>query len=198
MCLTGNQRSACPMTVSMWCWAAWTGIQSMRFTWWQKISRASPSLASSPSEQLQSPPPSQVLLSSSHPEHPHTSASVYKGFHRDHKGSINAIRDSYSALFQSWEALGSDMNHLSLSLVWEGSIVSAVLISAFGKKVQIHDALKFKRSLLRPVQWVREDKKQHSLVIIMWNEHKLWNAHDVLQTVLQQHQLDMILQHMRG
>lgn len=72
MYLTGNQRCASPMTVSMWCWTAWTGIQSMRFTWWQRISRDGRSPASAPSEQLQSPLPSQVLFPSTHPEHPHT------------------------------------------------------------------------------------------------------------------------------
>lgn len=60
MCLTGNQSCASPTTVSMWCWAAWTGIQSTRFTWWRRISRASRSLASSPTEPLRTPLPSQL------------------------------------------------------------------------------------------------------------------------------------------
>lgn len=101
MCLTGNQRSASPMAVTMWYWTAWTGIQSMRFTLWQKISRANPSPASCLSEQLQSQPPSQVLFSSSHPEHPHTPAAVYKGFHRDQKDYIIWIHDFYWVLVQS-------------------------------------------------------------------------------------------------
>lgn len=100
-CLTGNQRSAFPGAVSMWCWAAWSGIQSMRFTWWQRISRASLSLASSSSEHPQSPLLSQVLFPSSHPEHPHTSATVHKGFRCDQKGSNQILLTA-----------GSDMNHL--------------------------------------------------------------------------------------
>lgn len=89
MYLTGNQRCASPMTVSMWCWTAWTGIQSMRFTWWQRISRDGQSPASAPSEQLQSPLPSQVLFPSTQPEHPHThEPQSSKGLHRDQKKAV--------------------------------------------------------------------------------------------------------------
>lgn len=119
MYLTGNQRSACPVTVSMWRWTAWTGIQSMKFTWWQRISRASRSLPSSPSGQLQTQLPSQVLFPSSHPKHPHTPATVHQGFHRDQKGSIIWILDFYQVLIQSLPDVGSDMTHLSLPVALE-------------------------------------------------------------------------------
>lgn len=88
--LTGNQRSAFPRAASMWCWAAWSGIQSTRFWWWQRISRASPSLASSPSEHPQSPLLSQVLFPSAHPPHTHT--------HQPH--CIKASTVTWKALFK--------------------------------------------------------------------------------------------------
>lgn len=109
--LTGNLRSASPRAASMWCWAAWSGTQSTRFSWWQRISRASPSLASSPSEHPQSPLLSQVLPSAQ-PQHPHTSAPVHEGFHCDQKGSIHTL-----------QAVRSDFNQLcpfeeGLSVLW--------------------------------------------------------------------------------
>lgn len=104
--LTGNLRSASPRAASMWCWAAWSGTQSTRFSWWQRISRASPSLASSPSEHPQSPLLSQVLPSAQ-PQHPHTSAPVHEGFHCDQKGSIHTL-----------QAVRSDFNQLCPSAVW--------------------------------------------------------------------------------
>lgn len=78
---TGSRRSACPMAVSTWCWAAWTGTRSMKSTWWPRTSRASPSPAPSPLGLQQSLPPSQVL-----PPHPapqwHTHCQQ-KHCHRD-------------------------------------------------------------------------------------------------------------------
>lgn len=77
--LTGNQSSAFPVTVPISSWTAWNGTRSMRFMWWQRMSRANLSPVSSPSRQIQSPQLSQVLFPSYLPRaSTHTSHSAHR------------------------------------------------------------------------------------------------------------------------